>query len=68
MGVVVQLPGGGYRAYFEGANEILANSTDLETMHIDKLCSENVIHTIIFYANQTSANHRSVLSRSTRFL
>ncbi len=67
MGVVIRLPGGGHRAYFKGASEILAKKsirhvvvhrdgkypTDIETMPIDELATENISRTIIFYANQT---------------
>ena len=67
MGVVIKLPGGGYRAYFKGASEILAKkSTNHVVVHqdgqypngivtqpIDELAEENITRTIIFYANQT---------------
>lgn len=67
MGVVVHLPGGGYRAYFKGASEILAKKStghivihqdgkypsDIETSPNDELAMENISRTIIFYANQS---------------
>ena len=67
MGVVIELPQGGYRAYFKGASEILAKKSTshvvvnqdgqypngIVTQRIDELAQENIDRTIIFYANQT---------------
>lgn len=69
MGVVVKLPGGGYRLYAKGASEILSKKCTrhvvvnrdgnfdttgaVQTNPIDELARENVSRTIIFYANQT---------------
>jgi Ca2+-transporting ATPase len=66
MGVVIKRPGGGYRAFFKGASEILAKKSthhivlekeqsgdEIRTEIIDELDRENISRTIIFYANQT---------------
>jgi hypothetical protein len=66
MGVVMEKPQGGYRAYFKGASEILANrstkhvavsedgnySPGIGTKDIDELSRENIRQTIDFYAIQ----------------
>ncbi|KAI0368013.1 calcium-translocating P-type ATPase [Pilatotrama ljubarskyi] len=66
MGVVVRLPGGGFRLYLKGASEILtricnrhvvvergSSDKELQTREIDDLARDNITRTIIFYANQT---------------
>lgn len=68
MGAVLELPGGGYRALFKGASEVLAKLSnrhvvvdegeDPETSIIPEAeftaaTRENINRTIIFYANQS---------------
>ncbi len=69
MGVVIKLPGGGYRFYAKGASEILSKKCEhhvvvnkdgnfdtsggVRTRPIDDLAQENISRTIIFYANQS---------------
>lgn len=69
MGVVVKLPGGGYRLYVKGASEILSKkckyhvvvnkdgnfdtSGVVQTRAIDEFAEDNISRTIIFYANQS---------------
>ncbi|KAB5587765.1 hypothetical protein CTheo_8792 [Ceratobasidium theobromae] len=54
MGVVVCIPGGGYRLYLKGASEIITKlcTWHIITAQITELEEENILHTIIFYANQ----------------
>ncbi|KAF8972113.1 hypothetical protein BDZ97DRAFT_1752724 [Flammula alnicola] len=51
MGVVVRLPGGGYRRTSRARDG--KYSDGIETKPIDELAKENISRTIIFYANQT---------------